>query len=92
MREQKATQSSTNRKQRAAYDSPWKASVERLFPHFMEFFFPDIHALIDWSKRFKFLSQELAQISAGIEGELNKQASARLRTRPARAVARRLAR
>jgi hypothetical protein len=39
----------------------------------MEFFFPEIHALIDWSRRFKFLAQELAQISAGIEGELNTQ-------------------
>jgi hypothetical protein len=30
----------TNRK--GAYDSPWKASVQRLFPQFLEFFFPDL--------------------------------------------------
>ena len=66
-------QSQTTRQRRAAYDSPWKVSVERLFPHFMEFFFPEIHALIDWSRRFKFLAQELAQISAGIEGEVKMQ-------------------
>ena len=58
---------------RAAYDSPWKVSVERLFPYFCEFFFPEIHALIDWSRRYKFLAQELAQISAGIESESGKQ-------------------
>jgi hypothetical protein len=49
-------------------------AVERLFPHFMGFFFPDIHALIDWTRKFKFLAQELAQISAGIESELQPQA------------------
>jgi hypothetical protein len=37
----------------------------------MLFFFPEIHALIDWSRPYKFLSQELEQISAGIEGELS---------------------
>lgn len=49
-------------------------AVERLFPHFCEFFFPEIHALIDWKQRYKFLAQELAQISAGVESELNKPA------------------
>jgi hypothetical protein len=73
MKKQKVNQPPSVRKRRSVYDSPWKMAVERLFPHFMEFFFPEIHTLIDWSRRFKFLSQELAQISAGIEGELNKQ-------------------
>lgn len=76
MKNRKANQPSSTKQRRAAYDSPWKVSVERLFPHFVEFFFPEIHALIDWSRRFKFLAQELQQISAGIEGELNKQARA----------------
>jgi hypothetical protein len=73
MKKQKANQPPSAKKQRPAYDSPWKVAVERLFPHFMEFFFPEIHALIDWSRRYKFLSQELAQISVGIEGEQNTQ-------------------
>jgi hypothetical protein len=69
----KARKTKQPTKRRAAYDSPWKMAVERLFPHFMAFFFPEIHALIDWSRRYKFLAQELAQLSAGIEGELNTQ-------------------
>jgi hypothetical protein len=74
MNQQKAKQPQSAGKRRAAYDSPWKVAVERLFPYFMAFFFPDIHALIDWSRRYKFLAQELAQLSAGIEGELNTKA------------------
>jgi hypothetical protein len=66
-------QKPTRKQRRAAYDSPWKVSVERLFPHFMAFFFPEIHTLIDWSRRYKFLAQELAQLSAGIEGEAKSQ-------------------
>jgi hypothetical protein len=73
MKKQKANQPPSAKQRRDAYDSPWKVSVERLFPQFMEFFFPEIYALIDWSRRFKFLAQELAQISAGIEGELKPQ-------------------
>ncbi len=61
----------TKQQRKAAYDSPWKVSVERLFPHFMAFFFPEIHALIDWNQPHKFLAQELEQISAGIEGEVS---------------------
>lgn len=70
----KAQKTKQPTKRRTTYDSPWKVAVERLFPHFMAFFFPEIHALIDWSQRYKFLAQELAQISAGIESELNKHA------------------
>jgi hypothetical protein len=77
MKRRRAKPPQTTRKQRrAAYDSPWKMAIERLFPHFMEFFFPDLHALIDWSCRYKFLAQELAQISAGIESELKPQTRA----------------
>lgn len=70
----KARKTKLSTKRRAAYDSPWKSAVERLFPHFLTFFFAEIHALIDWKQPYKFLSQELAHISAGIEGELNKSA------------------
>ena len=50
----------------------------------MEFFFPEIHGLIDWNRRYKFLAQELAQISASIESELNKQSHIRGKRAPLR--------
>ena len=30
------------------YDSPWKDTLERFFFDFVGFFFPDVHAGIDW--------------------------------------------
>ena len=36
------------------YDTPWKEAVERYFPEFMAFYFPDAHAQIDWSQRYTF--------------------------------------
>ncbi len=44
------------------YDSPWKEALERFFPQFLEFFFPDAHARIDWSRGFLFLDKELQKI------------------------------
>lgn len=44
------------------FDSPWKEAMERFFPQFLEFFFPDIHGQIDWSKGWEFLDQEFQQI------------------------------
>jgi hypothetical protein len=44
------------------FDSPWKTSIETYFPDFMAFFFPQIHADIDWSRGFEFLDQELQQV------------------------------
>ena len=41
------------------YDSPWKDAVERYFPQFMAFFFPEAHAAIDWTKGYVFLDKEL---------------------------------
>ena len=37
------------------YDSPWKDAVERYFPEFMAFYFPDAANLIDWSQAYTFL-------------------------------------
>ncbi len=45
------------------YDSPWKQILERYFPQFIEFFFPEIHAQIDWSRSWEFLEQELQQLT-----------------------------
>ncbi|MCP4353222.1 MAG: hypothetical protein GY795_47835, partial [Desulfobacterales bacterium] len=44
------------------YDSPWKEAVEVYFEAFMLFFFPDIHAEIDWSVDYEFLDKELEKI------------------------------
>jgi hypothetical protein len=49
----------------AHYDSPWKLALTRAFRAFIAFFFAEIHAQIDWSKRPRFRDKELAQIGFG---------------------------
>jgi hypothetical protein len=44
------------------YDSSWKAVLERYFPQFLEFFFPQIYAEIDWGRGWEFLDKELQQV------------------------------
>ena len=44
------------------YDSPWKTALERYFPQFMAFFFPEAHAGIDWSQGHTFLDKELQKV------------------------------
>ncbi len=44
------------------YDSPWKDILERYFPEFMGFFFPEAYQEIDWSKGYESLDQELQQV------------------------------
>jgi len=44
------------------YDSPWKDAIERYFPEFMSFYFPDAYHEIDWSKEHIFLDQELRAV------------------------------
>ncbi len=39
------------------YDSPWKMALERYFPEFMEFFFPEVYTDIDWSLGYEFLDK-----------------------------------
>ena len=65
-------------KKRADYDSPWKELLDKFFPQFMEFFFPEAYKQIDWSKGFTFLDKELqtimknAQIGRAIVDKLVK--------------------
>ena len=47
---------------RADYDSPWKFIVERYFPEFTAFFFPEVYAAIDWTQEYVFLDKELQQV------------------------------
>ena len=44
------------------FDNPWKDVLEHFFGQFLEFFFPDAHAAIDWSRRYESLDKELQQI------------------------------
>ncbi|NVM79867.1 hypothetical protein FHW83_005709 [Duganella sp. SG902] len=46
----------------ARYDLPWKIAMAHAFPAFMAFFFADLHAKIDWTKRPRFRDKELAKI------------------------------
>ena len=49
------------------YDGPWKEILEAYFEECMIFFFPDVHAEIDWRKGYEFLDKELQQISREAE-------------------------
>ena len=44
------------------FDSPWKDVIERYFEDFIQFFFPQAHGEIDWSRGFEFLDKELQQV------------------------------
>jgi hypothetical protein len=44
------------------YDNPWKDFIERYFRDFMQFFFPQIEADIDWTKPIVFLDKELQKV------------------------------
>ena len=47
---------------RSDFDSPWKQALEAYFTDFLCFFFPDIHADIDWSRGYEWLNNELQKI------------------------------
>ena len=42
---------------RADYDSPWKKALEVYFKEFIDFFFPEMAADLDWSKGMFFLTR-----------------------------------
>ena len=46
------------------YDSPWKDLLDQFFEPFVEFFFPEAHAQIDWTRGVEFLDKELQKIMA----------------------------
>ena len=51
----------------ANFDQPWKEAIEDYLEQFLEFFFPQVHALVDWSRGYESLDKELQQISPGAE-------------------------
>jgi len=48
-------------------DEAWKEIIEKLFPDFLAFFFPQIYRDIDFSRGFEFLDKELQKILKGSE-------------------------
>ncbi len=68
-------QASLNNAQPAAspddYDSPWKEAIEQHFSDFLQFFFPEAHAQIDWREAPVFLDQELRAVVR--DAELGKR-------------------
>jgi hypothetical protein len=45
------------------YDSPWKEAMDRYFAWFLLFFFPKIHALLDWLHDPESLDSELRKLA-----------------------------
>src|SRR5437868_6824522 len=43
-------------------DSPWKEALDHFLELFLRFFFPDIHADIDWSRGYEALDKEFHQV------------------------------
>jgi hypothetical protein len=54
--------------QQHEHDTPWKEALTRYLPQFFAFFFPAIHADIDWSQRVVFLDKELRRIAPEVPG------------------------
>ncbi|MEI6043182.1 MAG: DUF4351 domain-containing protein [Chloroflexota bacterium] len=44
-------------------DSVWKDMLDRYFPDFMAFFFPDTYKVINWERGYEFLDTELQKLS-----------------------------
>lgn len=66
------------------YDNPWKTMLERYLYDFMWFCFPDIAAVIDWTRKPQFLDKEfqkLAKEAATGQRAVDKLVKVRLKTR-----------
>jgi hypothetical protein len=48
---------------RSDQDSPWKLVLRQYFREAMEFFFPTIAELVDWTKPPEFLDKEFQQLA-----------------------------
>src|SRR5205085_5771536 len=45
------------------FDTPWKEALEYFLAPFLAFFYPAIHAGIDWSRGYRSLDKELHQLT-----------------------------
>ncbi|MBW4622843.1 MAG: cytosolic protein [Cyanosarcina radialis HA8281-LM2] len=61
---------------RDEFDSPWKDILEAYFQDFLQFFFPQIHAEVDWNRGYEFLDTELQQVVR--DAELGKRLADKL--------------
>ncbi|MBX3169390.1 MAG: transposase [Candidatus Eremiobacteraeota bacterium] len=70
-----AKHSTRSKKKRvvADHDSAWKAALLVYLPKFFEFFFPELHARIDWSKKARFLDRELQALAPKSRGRTGKR-------------------
>ena len=64
------------KKKKTEQDTPWKDIVETFFPQFLEFFFPDIHRDIDFTKKYEWLDKELQKIQK--ESKIGKRLADKL--------------
>ncbi|MBE9220133.1 RpnC/YadD family protein [Dolichospermum flos-aquae] len=53
----------------ANYDETWKEAIGEYFELFLQFFYPEIHQQIDWTKQPISLDKELEQITASSQTE-----------------------
>ncbi len=53
------------------YDELWKNIIEKLFPHFLSFFMPELSADVDLSQGHEFLDKELQKIK--LKGKKGKK-------------------
>ncbi len=44
-------------------DAPWKIAIQIFLEPFLRLCFPAVHALIDWSRPFRFLDTELRKLA-----------------------------
>lgn len=44
------------------FDSPWKEALDEFFESFVVFYFPEVHAEIDWSRGHESLDKEFQQL------------------------------
>lgn len=58
------------------FDTPWKETLEQFLKEFLEYFFPIVYGLIDWSFTPENLDTELQQLVR--EGELGRTVADRL--------------
>ena len=47
---------------KSKYDSAWKNVIQKLFKDFLEFFYPEIYSVIDFTKEITFMDNELKEI------------------------------
>ncbi|NES99388.1 MAG: hypothetical protein F6K61_02215 [Sphaerospermopsis sp. SIO1G1] len=53
----------------ANYDQTWKEAISQYFEDFIQFFYPNLHKKIDWSKTPISLDKELEQITAASQSK-----------------------